>query len=148
MLSDSLPRNESPRGSTFSFLATESLAGYPSPCANPGCRLQNVDSLSRFAALYADEIILPDPFSDFHAAIQNPTYVRDRWLLLDIASHIAILHLLEPLIEDGIISFTSTSNNSVCMECYAKALGEVGGRYSINLDSMRKLIKKKAYGRR
>ena len=44
----------------FSFLASPSLRG-EADCGCYGCRLQKLDTLGRYAALYATKIILPLP---------------------------------------------------------------------------------------
>lgn len=46
----------------FSFLANSSLSGAANPCFHPLCRLARAKALGRFAALYADTVLIRDPF--------------------------------------------------------------------------------------
>ncbi len=85
-----------PPPSTFSFHAGASIRG-ASGCSELGCRLQKLDFLARYSALYASELAFP-------LAMPNPKAgydiedVRDR-LELDLVC----LLFLRPLITAGII---------------------------------------------
>ena len=60
-LSFSLPSTIIPKNS-FSFTSNGSLSGGRFPCASHKCRLQKIDELSSFAALYADHVFVQNPF--------------------------------------------------------------------------------------
>jgi hypothetical protein len=47
----------------FTFLASKSLRG-ETACGEYGCRVEKLDMLGRYAALYANQIILPLPLTD------------------------------------------------------------------------------------
>lgn len=59
-----LTLREQPRNtqSIFNSSANASLSGAPFPCAAIGCRLDNLDSLARFATLYADTVYIANLF--------------------------------------------------------------------------------------
>lgn len=142
-VSSRLPRITGLRDSTFSFIGSASLAGYPSPCSNPSCRLESVDSMARFATLYANEVILPDPFGEIHEGLDHVEEESKIYACIDIAVHLAALRLLEPVLDEGLISYADTMHHHLCTGCYAKAIGEVESKYSAKLVSIRKLIKEK-----
>jgi hypothetical protein len=99
-----LPRIAQPRPSLFSFIGNASFAGYPTPCSAPLCRIESVDSVARFAALYADHVLLPDPFAAMHSQIEadsgRDSQDVDAWYL-HVATHLASLNILQPLLEVG-----------------------------------------------
>lgn len=141
-VSRQLPRRQTTSQSVFSFIGNASLGGYPSPCANPSCRIESVDSIARFAALYANVVLLPDPFAEIHDNV--PAMPEQKiWSCIDIATHIRILNLLEPLLEEGIVGYADTLHHRLCTECYAKAIGEVTSTYSERLVTIKSLIRKK-----
>ncbi len=94
--------------SLFSFSANSTLAGMPFPCEHTDCRLGNVDQLARFAALYSDRVIIPSPF-DYY--ITSDSISIDR-----LIGDILILNHLRPLVEQGIIGF-STNLFTICKDC-------------------------------
>lgn len=109
------------------FIANSTLAGEPHPCANIECRLQNVDAMAQFAALYADTILLPNPFQDLLDLSQDLASIDDRTVIstfLEIQSRIAILLRLHPLIETGYIKFVETEHYNFCPDCYAEMVGQ------------------------
>jgi hypothetical protein len=88
-----------PETSPFSFMSNSSLAGLGNPCAHSDCRLSRIRDLSKFATLYADTIIIPDPFDEF---LESDGEEFDRVELL-----FTLIKLLDiaPLIESGIVVF-------------------------------------------
>jgi hypothetical protein len=57
-----------PTDTPFNFVANDSLSGRPVPVASGGKRLQKVTQLARFAALYADTLLVRDPFEAYPRA--------------------------------------------------------------------------------
>jgi hypothetical protein len=88
-----------------------------------------VESMARFTALYADEVILTDKFDELHDHID--TQYKDVFCM-DLAIQVHVLLYLEPIIENGLITFARVAHRSLCTSCYAKALGESGGQYLQN----------------
>lgn len=69
-LSETLPRPTAGTGS-FRYVANSALSGLPYPCGGMSCRSKNVSEVANFAALYADQVVLFDPF-------QRLIWLRDR----------------------------------------------------------------------
>lgn len=99
--------------SFFSFTSNSILSGAPFPCAEYKCRIENVDRLARFAALYSDKVYIQSPFDSYlHQDIVN----RERFL-----GDIFILIKLRPLIESNIIDFSGRTL-SLCPVCLKKII--------------------------
>ena len=133
-ISERLPRPTRIPKSPFSFMGNSSLGGDWLPCSAPYCRLNAVESMARFTALYADAVILPDQFEILHDGIETisheaiGTKSHDRYCL-EMAVHLHVLQYLRPLIDYGLITFGRTAHRRLCMSCYAKALGESSIEY-------------------
>jgi len=141
-ISERLPRPRTRTISPFSFVGNSSLGGDNSPCMNPSCRIRAVDSMARFATLYADKVFLPDPFEELHDWVG--TKYRDR-ISLEIAMYVHVLYYLRPLLEEGIVSYTTTMHRNLCVTCYEKAIGEVGTQYVKKLLAAKRVLEKRYY---
>lgn len=99
----------------FNFIANSTLGGAPHPCSSLDCRLDNINKLSRFAALYADNVLIPSPFDKYHnkESIEKDILIGDLLVLFEI----------RPLLEAGIINFTS-NEIPLCVECLSSAIKE------------------------
>jgi uncharacterized protein (DUF433 family) len=108
----------------FSFLASSSLSGAGDPCFGLGCRLDRARALSRFAALYANTVLIRDPFEDvLHEEDSDK-------LRLDFAHTLFVLQLLRPAIEAGVVTFAPT-DFSLCpdgLKLFRKVEDEVRRR--------------------
>jgi hypothetical protein len=87
-ISERLPRPTRIPKSPFSFMGNSSLGGDSLPCSSPYCRMNAVESMARFTALYADPVILPDQFEVLHAHIG--TKYQDHFCM-DVAIHLHVL---------------------------------------------------------
>jgi hypothetical protein len=80
----------------FSFMASASMRG-ESTCSSPVCRLQKLDFLARYTALYADKVLFPVPLS-------NPSKISDLEQCRDQLCQTALILLrTRPLIDAGLI---------------------------------------------
>jgi len=86
----------------FSFLASSSLSGAVNTCFDPSCRISRAKALGRFAALYADTVLIRDPFE----GILNEED-SDK-LRLDFAITLEVLESLRAEIEAGVVLFAPT----------------------------------------
>jgi hypothetical protein len=84
-------------GSGFDFSANDSLSGGSTSCVAIDCRVQRADDLARFAALYADHVVIRNPFAGYGS--QN----RVDYLRHEIAGDIAVMARLRPLIRKGFV---------------------------------------------
>jgi hypothetical protein len=80
----------------FTFVASKSLRGV-SDCGEYFCRLQKLDLLGRYAALYATKVILPLPISD-PSKIDDPSDAAD-----EVSQTSLALLRLRPLVDAGVI---------------------------------------------
>ena len=85
-----------------SFLASSSLSGAGNPCFDPHCCFARAKALGRFAALYADTVLIRDPFGDI---LHESDSAR---LRLEFALKLGVLDLLRHEIEAGVVIFAPT----------------------------------------
>lgn len=95
------------RNDNFSFTANSALSGGNHPCAAPECRFQRVERLVSFAALYADEVYIQQPFENI--ALKGPSEIRevDRH---NLVAGIQTYLILRSLIKHGIIKYAHDEN--------------------------------------
>jgi hypothetical protein len=115
---------EALNGSPFTFAANDSLSGRPVPFASGDKRLAKATQLARFAALYADALLVRDPF-EFYANTQiaMDSHGRQRQIgrglePKDFASpslrrravdDVRLAMFYKPLVEAGLIGFAKTA---------------------------------------
>lgn len=92
----------------FSFIANSSLSGGSHPCSAPECRKQKLDQLASFAALYADEVYIQNPFESI--------LLRGGQAIREVERHEVLAGIqnylyLRPLIEKGLIKYATTNFN-------------------------------------
>jgi hypothetical protein len=112
------------QNSVYDFVASNSLSGGGWPCSSLDCRLRKADELARFAALYADKIVIYNPLSRYY---QNPEYADqsfDDGMRAEVVACLAILHYLRPLLEAGYIQL-APRYDLYCQECL-KSVREIG----------------------
>lgn len=85
-----------------SFVANTSLSGGPFPCRHVDCRREKADDLARFAALYADRVLIRDPYS-----LYNGRDWYDNVLRTCLAGDFLVFFYLEPLFENGLLGVGS-----------------------------------------
>ena len=51
--------------SEFSFVSNGRLSGAPAPCPGTKCRVPPARELARFSALYADHVVIRNPFEQY-----------------------------------------------------------------------------------
>lgn len=105
-------------GSPFEFSASATFGGAPHPCAGLTCRMERVQELGYFAALYADRILIPSPFSYVDAASEL------QQLRCNLAVAIAACLYLKPLLHAGVVQFAPKEDDEVCLHCLATKLGK------------------------
>lgn len=90
------------KNNRFSFTANSALSGGSHPCASPNCRFQRTESLISFAALYADEVYIQQPFEGI--ALREPSLIRevDRH---NLVAGIYTYMRLRPLIGKGVLKY-------------------------------------------
>jgi len=122
------------------FFGTSELSGGPSPCARMECRLKNNDELNIISALYADEMWIANPFERYLHAIDRITKNIREGLIIDIL----LLYRMRPLVENGIVKFTSNSIH-LCDNCMQKYMQISPEKYQKRIDSIYKEADKIIY---
>jgi hypothetical protein len=99
----------------FSFTANSALSGGSHPCASPECRFRRTESLIAFAALYADEVYIQQPFEGI--ALRDPSSIQevDRH---NLVAGIYTYKMLRPLIKKGVVKYAHDLN-PFCDDHYA-----------------------------
>jgi hypothetical protein len=101
-------------GTIFRFSASSTLSGAPFPCSSTECRLERLDPLARFAALYADQVYIQNPLERYYfwerIGDENKQIV---------AGDVLCLLYLRPLFEAGLLS-VKNGTVALCEECLAQ----------------------------
>jgi len=114
---DILESEKIPKGSTFSFVASSSLSGDIIPCTLPDCRLERIDSLARFSALYSDKVLILNPFNKYHFNTKSKPRSYKLWLIGDMK----VLLKIQPLIESDLM-WIGSGILHLCSKCYGKLI--------------------------
>lgn len=104
--------------SPFEFSASHTFAGAPTPCSGFGCRMDRVQELGYFAALYADRVLISSPFHGINSS-KNIQTIRN-----EVMVAVASCMYLKPLLNAGLVQYTHRHYNNVCVECYGKLSGK------------------------
>ena len=100
------------QGARYSFIANGPMGGDSTRCSDPECRLTRIDETARFAALYADRVLILDPFEQFFGTTEVT-----RRLINEISVSIELLHAIRPAAEAGLIGM-ATGNYCFCKDHY------------------------------
>jgi len=109
--------DEMRQSSFYTFSANTSLSGGPFPCSSAKCRLENLETLVRFAILYADKVYIDNPFEKYFLLDEKCTDA----LRLSIIGDIEGLLYLYPFIQKGLVSIQNNVH-LLCHQCYEKEL--------------------------
>lgn len=127
-----MPYYEISAQSPFEFIASSSFGGSADPCAAMECRLNQVSSMAQFAALYADRVLLPDPF-EIATKSRGGSLEEIKG---ELFVHLTILYALRPLIRIGIVGFAHTHHYRFCRACYARLIGATPAAHKKYLSTM------------
>jgi len=105
----------------FSFSANSSLSGGDFPCQMLPCRINRVSNLVNFAGLYADTLIISDPFKRYK---ENYPFSNKEKFYNDFINDLTILMVYKPLIEEGIVKI---NNYHICSDCLCNYLHDNRG---------------------
>jgi hypothetical protein len=96
----------------LSHSASFSLAGAAEECSVMNCRLEKLDSLLRFAALYSDTVYIQNYFSDYqHTEDYDEILLRDNFI-----GNILCLLKAKPLIDKGLVKIYAFEGH-MCADC-------------------------------
>jgi F0F1-type ATP synthase membrane subunit b/b' len=91
--------------SLFTFSANSTLSGAPFPCFSPVCRLENLDSVVKFSALYSDKVYLTNPFEKYVYTESTNDFTKTM-----LAGDILGMLFIRPFLDDGIIAIQNNIN--------------------------------------
>jgi hypothetical protein len=118
------PRETGQRG-PFRFLPNMDIAAHGSGfCHEWACRLDRIDRLLRFAALWADLVVLPSYVSHCSEDIA-PSDVDEPNFRNVIAGDLQVMLACRPLVEAGIVAWASRAYY-FCPHCGHEILGQLG----------------------
>lgn len=108
--------------SAFSVSPTSGLdpITYSGKCGDISCRIKTALNFSRTFGLYSDVIYLPDSFTEliYHSELRGFSIQKEFY------TEVMVLKVLMPLIEAGIVRFTSPVQR-YCEECGKKFNGQL-----------------------
>jgi hypothetical protein len=138
--SELLPTTKKSASSTFEFIANSQLSGYPEPCGDIQCRLSNVDTMARFACLYADRVLIHNPFEDYHLRNTDTEENRKR-----LVNDLYVIYRIKPLLETRLVEFVETPSSRFhfCRECYEDIIAQKPDFGGKSLLSFKKILKNK-----
>ncbi len=121
-----------PEGSTevtsFNFLANSNLSAQAyGGCGTWGCRLERIDRLARFAALYSDRIYITNYLDEFTTHKLERLEGLESNIRYDLAGHIKVLLTLRPLLESGIVCLINHPGAHLCPACIEKIYPSLEG---------------------
>lgn len=99
--------------------ASPSLGGSPSECSSRKCRLERVDELARFSALYSDHVLFSNFLSEISPSFGHPPKNDSDMFRERALNDIHVITKIKPLIETGIL-IPYTMDHSYCVGCFAK----------------------------
>lgn len=77
--------------SYFNFYANSTLGGAAYPCSALECRLNNLDNLLRFSALYADKVLIQSPIDAHYERLESDKDIDRVSLATDII--LSLIHI-------------------------------------------------------
>ncbi|WP_305457652.1 hypothetical protein [Photobacterium leiognathi] len=130
-----LPDSSNMRGRIF--CASNSLSGSPHECIEQNCRLSRVEELSKFSALFADNVLFHNYLSDISPSYGHIPEQDDFDFRYRVVADIHTLYKFKDLIKDGIAQPYMTPKN-YCLECFSNQfLGKgYSNRISKSIDKL------------
>lgn len=108
------------QASPYCFVGNTEMSGLPYPCSSFQCRDNAFGSAASFAAMYADEFVLFNPFFG-NIKSKKPSLGSIR----EISYYLTKLLSIHPLVERKIITFTDFSTYNLCRSCLNRGLSGV-----------------------
>ena len=112
-------------GKVPTFCADIALAGGYDECTGIGCRLGKADRLARFAALYADRVLIPNFFADYSPDVGHPPTTHSESFRERVADDVRVILSLKPVLEAGLVE-PFTPPEMACAHCLAPQVFGLG----------------------
>lgn len=126
LLSDSRVREELSENATrdfFTFVASSSVMGRGG-CSEPNCRSGRAGLLARYAALYADKVVVPMELIDPHRTERPKTSIAEFELRSWTLGTVLCIHAMRPVVDAGLVTIVPPELH-FCKECAAHALRKI-----------------------
>jgi hypothetical protein len=114
-IANELPTADFDNSTFFDFYVNSTMQGGPHPCVNYECRKKNLERTLRFVALYAERLVLVNPFEALSAEMINNQQSIDYYRFC-LMNEIEIMKFLKPFIEKGIVKY-GRSQIHLCKDC-------------------------------
>jgi len=113
---------------TYQFIASAEISGQEyGGCMGTGCRVENIDKLTRFATLWADKVYIHSYFDEhkimLQASVVSESYSNDFNFRYHYLGHIKCLLRLKPLVENRIVEIVR-GEAALCPTCMAEKINE------------------------
>jgi hypothetical protein len=108
---------------TFNFVASLSLSG-TTGCALPQCRASRAETIARYAALYADRVVVPMPLVEPTTYCRPTTNEAEFSLRTLTMGTVLSLNTMRPVLDVSLVEIV-TPLLHFCPSCYEQALGRI-----------------------
>lgn len=125
--------------SYFSYAANAELSGFSVGYPTLKNRTEKLKQVCYFAATYADQLVLWDPFSRVLKNI-NTTKINSKFVS-EFSFFLSNLIMMDPLMEKGIITFADAAGDFYCADCLHKLIKESDPRALNMKNSMDVLLR-------
>lgn len=128
--------------SPFSFMPNSNMSAQHLFCNIWDCRLKRIDQLSRFAAFYADSVLIPSYFPYlrhfFSTHLTWPDGYEDMDFRYNFCGDIKILNRIEPLLKNNIVKLIRPLNPgitlcSACASARSPEFRDINKRFKKNI---------------
>ncbi len=129
--------------SPFEFVGDTALAGGPFPCFEHNCRLSQVDAMTQFAALYADRILLLNPFGRLADELQSTAIIDKTGLqdnLYEFIHYARVIFHIHPFLTENIVQFIDFPQ--YCSNCYSKLTNDLQRQFMNRMEKEKNIFKK------
>ncbi|MCC4784489.1 hypothetical protein OW495_03115 [Vibrio sp. 14N.309.X.WAT.E.F5] len=123
------------------FCASNSLSGAPYECLEQSCRISRVEELSKFSALFADNVLFHNYLADLSPSYGHVPKQDDFDFRYRVISDISALYKIKDLMKAGIAQ-PYTTPNSYCLGCFSNHFLGKGssGRINQSINKLRTSI--------
>ena len=127
-----------------SYCASVELAGSREYCGDLDCRYSKIEELSRYAALYAETVVIHNHCADYAPSIGHPPDKDTDWFRERVASDLKVILKTGPLIDAGLI-VPLTPVRTVCPACSAALLFGAGA--DKRFDAAKRQLRKRFFAK-
>jgi hypothetical protein len=117
--------------SIFNFSASSTMSGGTYPCAEVNCRVRNMYELAAFTALYADKVVIPNPFEHIYHRLSSgfrfDNEEQIHFFVEQLIGDIVVMLNFKPLVENKLLTI-NPQLRCYCKDCWKR---EIAGQKKI-----------------